>query len=70
VGSVSGKRVRLALFEGSVSDLRCLRKLGSARRVLGDATYLRKFRKSDTRPHQTQTDTRPWIEWCTGWSGG
>jgi hypothetical protein len=34
----------------NVSYLRYLRKLGSARRVLGQATYLRKFRKSETRP--------------------
>ena len=33
-----------------VSNSRCLRKLGSATRVLGEATYLRKFRKSDTNP--------------------
>jgi hypothetical protein len=36
-----------------VSDLRCLRKLGSTRRVLGKATFLRKFRKSDTGPRFT-----------------
>jgi hypothetical protein len=42
-----------------VSVLRCLRKLGCARRVLGEATDLRKFRKSDTRP------TRP-SEVCFG----
>ena len=33
----------------SVGGFRCLRKLKSALRVLGEATYLRKFRKSDTR---------------------
>lgn len=33
-----------------VSNLPCFLKLGSAIRGLGEATYLRKFRKCDSRP--------------------
>lgn len=43
--------------------LRCLRKLGSARRVLGEETYLRKFRKSDTNIRISQ-GKKPSIEGC------
>lgn len=38
-----------------MSDLRCLRKPGFARRVLAEATSLRKFRRSDT---DSDTDRR------------
>jgi hypothetical protein len=46
-GLEDGRRVRR---REDVSDLLCLRKLGFTRRVLGKATFLRKFRKSDTSP--------------------
>ena len=42
--------------------MRCLRKLGSAGRVLGEATDLRKFRKSDTDNTDNSMGSRPGMD--------